>query len=458
MPTHVPCRLIWSEGGSLVILYATPIDTDTALDIARDVRSINCTDPDDVRGYPVVAVVTDKQQITLQLDWRHADWSEARYRALVAWFQALGESVAVFCCRPIVAETIWDTVQRHAAEARRAVDGGGSVLPNIQEGGGPPTGPAITNTTSNKDDVLPKNSVASISSASKEPQPQLDSDLNSQNHDVMHPCRSSSCQHALSSTLPTGFPPNPTPTSMAREDRRGTSTLHVPPTNMRDASQNQSWKKPPSKIESNGNTVRAVNPYHPSRTKDTLNNDRNNPAAQQTLISYASTSRSGSPPAKRAKHDSNVHKMVPESSNIDLPRRKPGQSDDTRTPTNPASTSQQIGYSHHKPHMIPDGEETKLLRAAYAAEKAKEDSEPFGDIGVIHAGLVAQQMSLAPVSSEDRRAIFRLHRPPTTSLIAQQMSLAPVSSEDRRAISGLHEPPTNLRDASQNPRRKHPRR
>ncbi|KAJ7134808.1 hypothetical protein C8R44DRAFT_977311 [Mycena epipterygia] len=244
MPTDVPCRLIWADGGSLVILYATPMDTDTGLDVARDVRSINYTDPDDVRGHPVVALVTEQHQITLQLDWRHADWSEARYRALVAWFQALGGNVAVFRCRPLVAETIWDTAQR------RAVEGGPEtqVVRAVEGGRGPPTGPVITDTTSNGDAILPKNLT---SSRSNEAQP------------LQGPGRTA--------------------------DQCLGCMLHVPPTHLRDAD-----------LEDH----RAIFGLHGS-------------------------SRSDPPPAKRAKHDSNAHKRLPESSSLDIPQRKVGQMTDT---------------------------------------------------------------------------------------------------------------------------------
>ncbi|KAJ7134804.1 hypothetical protein C8R44DRAFT_771509 [Mycena epipterygia] len=95
------------------------------------------------------------------------------------------------------------------------------------------------------------------------------------------------------------------------------------------------------------------------------------------------------PPVEWARYDSDglgSRNNVPQSSNIDLPRRKPGQSDDRGltivtdeyiedigepilddcefliNPTNPASTSRHTGYSRHNPHGIPDGEGTKILR------------------------------------------------------------------------------------------------
>ncbi|KAJ7505124.1 hypothetical protein B0H11DRAFT_404887 [Mycena galericulata] len=61
-------------------------------------------------------------RITLQFDSRNADWSGARYRALVEWLTArtVGQGIDVSVCRPLVAETLWDTAarvaQRHESE------------------------------------------------------------------------------------------------------------------------------------------------------------------------------------------------------------------------------------------------------------------------------------------------------------------------------------------------------
>ncbi|KAJ7442604.1 hypothetical protein FB451DRAFT_1376907 [Mycena latifolia] len=177
-PTAVlaPCQLTWDDGARLTIRSATHANTEE-IDVAREARSINYTDPDDLRDYPVVAIVRNGQeqrQITLQLDWRHPDWSIERYLALGAWFKGQGENIDVFGCRSLVAETIWDTAarvtQRRVAAPRAeipvfppgtAVGVEWSVL-STKGGGGTPIGRVIPTLTPGS--VVPlKNASASAS-------------------------------------------------------------------------------------------------------------------------------------------------------------------------------------------------------------------------------------------------------------------------------------------------------
>ncbi|KAJ7677454.1 hypothetical protein B0H17DRAFT_1334281 [Mycena rosella] len=148
-----PGQLTWDSDDARLSIQSAGADGNTEeleLDVgARDVRAINYTDPDDLRGpgHPVVAIARsgsgpgaeDPQvTVTLQLDARHADWSAARYRALVAWFGVRG--IEVFACRPLVAETIWDTAGRVALRrvAGPGVDVPGvlAAVPNNSNGGG----------------------------------------------------------------------------------------------------------------------------------------------------------------------------------------------------------------------------------------------------------------------------------------------------------------------------------
>ncbi|KAJ6525275.1 hypothetical protein DFH09DRAFT_996177 [Mycena vulgaris] len=133
-----PCQLSWDASSArLAIRSATPANTEE-IDVASDVRSINYTDPDEIHGYPIVAIVCkdpEQQRITLQLDSQHPDG----YRALVAWLKTRGDNIDVSSCRSLVAETIWDTAAR--VTQRRVADRGIEIqvaLPVMDVDEGPP--------------------------------------------------------------------------------------------------------------------------------------------------------------------------------------------------------------------------------------------------------------------------------------------------------------------------------
>ncbi|KAJ7486057.1 hypothetical protein B0H11DRAFT_1136835 [Mycena galericulata] len=130
-----PSYLTWDEATAplaLAIRLSTMHAPAIELDVTRELRSITYLNPDEVgNGYPVMAVVRKAvnpddtgqlSRITLQFDSRNADWSGARYRALVEWLtaRAVGQGIDVSVCRPLVAETLWDTAarvaQRHESE------------------------------------------------------------------------------------------------------------------------------------------------------------------------------------------------------------------------------------------------------------------------------------------------------------------------------------------------------
>ncbi|KAJ7134801.1 hypothetical protein C8R44DRAFT_977305 [Mycena epipterygia] len=119
-----------------------------------------------------------------------------------------------------------------------------------------------------------------------------------------------------------------------------------------------------------------------------------------TLSGYKGNSCSGSP-AKRAKHDSDVHKMVPESSSLDL-RRKLGQVDDTGPtyiendagstdsedelgiPADPVATSQDNGHSSRGYPPIISLVSDRGVEDSESQQEVLAPDDPVPDIMIEH--------------------------------------------------------------------------